>query len=669
MTDWYQEIAEPKAPSAPEADWYGEITTPAEPKPEEPPKVVSDPSKAADVGDIAVASLANDPRAQIRWYAEQRGIPEDRYKIVRGEIVYRGDDGIYYKEVPDLSLSRPMSFLQSGATGVGPSFPIVTGGTAAITTSPMLLTGPPGMAGSMALTAGAASGGQAIREGLANYLMGQDVSLGRIGKEGALAGLSQGVGAGLSSWAQRGLAADINRLDPQVANALRAKAARERVPLTPAEETNLPSLRAQQKALGNLPASADKMETFYRHRSETARRAIQRFLDRISPVDSAETAGDMAKAASRGAMATVAKNRAAQASPLYKKAFRETGPVDVSSVIDDIDHQLSTAKGGIKTALEKARTFLMQEVDDIADDGSKITRIVPEDRLDALHQAKMAIDDLIDWDNRQATGISKIARDRLKGIQAHLLEVMDDASPDYMAGRAIFADLSPGTVRVSEGLVGKVADLTERQAKDAARIFLGPGSGPRAVTEARRLITKESPAAWQAIKRAHLQDLFEKAQNETVQGNANIAGQFRKAVIGNTQTSARVRAALEPGEWAALKDLSDVLEAASRVKAVGSDTAWNQEVMKMARDKARPLMAKIARNLNPMQALRSFDEWLTERNLANHASKYADIITSPTGRAELKELKRLPKGSLRFRVLLGHLLVRGSALATSSPDQ
>lgn len=627
------------------------------------PEIVSDPERAAGVVDIGIASLANDPKAQIRYFAEQRGIPEDRYKIVRGDIVYRGDDNVFYKEVPDPSWSDPSTLVKGLATGVGPSFPIVAGTAAGIATAPALVAGPLGMAGSIAATGAAAAGGQAAREGLARYFMGQEVSPARIGMEVGKAATGQGVGAGLTAFAQRGLARDISRLDPRATAALERKATAEGIQLTPAERTGLPSLQAQQKALGNLPQSADKMAPFYKMRSGQTKAAIQRFLDKISPMDSAETAGDLARAAARGAMTTVAKNRAAQARPFYTKAFDEAPPVNVSSVIDDIDSQLITAKGGIKKALQDAKALLMQEVDDIADDGSAISRIVPEDRLDALHQAKMAIDDMIDWDGAAKTGIGKVAQSRLKDVQTNLLKAMDDASSDYASGRAIFADLSPSTVRVSEGLVGKVAGLTERNTKDAARIFLGPGSGPRAVTEARSLITKENPEAWQAIKRAHLQDVFEKAQNETITGAANIGGQFRKAVIGNTQSAARLKAAMDPSEWRALKDLSDVMDAAASVKQVGSDTAWNQEVVKMARDKSRPLLAKIARNINPMQALRSFDEWLTERNLAKHASRYADIITDPAARKQLRELSKLPDGSIKIRVMLGHMLIQGPAAA------
>ncbi len=669
--DWYQEVAGPAPSAAPpeSVDWYDEVVKPeAAPKPEADPKVVSDPSKAADVGDIAIASLANEPRARIRWYAEQRGISEDRYKIVRDKIVYRADDGIYYREVPDVSLSQPMSFLQAGVSHAGESIPIVAGATAGIVTAPAMLTGPPGLALSLAATGGAAAGGQAAREGLANYFMDQDVSPRRIAMEGGMAAAGQGIGAGLTSWASRGLARDINRLDPRVSQALERKAAAEDIPLTPAEKTGLPSLKAQQKTLGNLTASSDKMESFYRQRSDNVKQAVRRFLDRVSPIDSAEEAGDLARAASRGAMDRVAANRAAQAKPLYEKAFKEAPEVNVSSVIDDIDVQLVTAKGGIKTALKKARALLMQEVDDIADDGTKLTRVVPEDRLDALHQAKMAIDDMIDWDGTATTSLGKVAKGRLKGIQTRLLEVMDDASQDYQSARAIFADLSPSTVRVSEGLVGKVAGLTERNVKDAARIFLGPNSGPRAVREARRLIMRENPEAWQAIKRAHLQDLFEKAQNETMTGAANVGGKFRKAVIGNTQTASRVKAALDPDEWRALKDLSDVLDAASSVKQIGSDTTWNNEIMAMARNKARPFLAKIASNLNPAQALRNFETWLTERSLAGNASRYADIITDPGNRQILRELRKLPKGSIRMRIVFGHLLtvpVRGGVEGTS----
>jgi hypothetical protein len=651
----------PSAPAPTEVIYQGGVDVQRVPPPGT--EAISGSEAGADVLDIGVASLAQDPKAQIRYLARQRGIPETRYAMIDGEIAYEADDGKWYKEVPDMDVMDPTTIMQSTATGVGPAVSIVPPAVVGVATAPLMATGV-GTAASVGLTAAAGAGAQAGREGLASYFMDQPVSPGRIVRGGVEAGAGQGVGKGLTAWAERGLAKDIGKLAPHSVRKLERRASEEGIDLTPAEITDLPSLKAQQKALGNLPQSADEMGGYYRRRTEQVKGAIQRLLDRISPVDSAEVTGDLARSASKGAMGDVAANRAAQAKPLYKRAFDGNPDVDVASVINNIDEELKIAKGGIKTALQRARALLHREVDDVNAAGEKIIKTIPEDRLDALHQAKMALDDMIN--NTADTSVGRTARGRLKTVMRDLLGHIDAASPDYAEARAVFADLSPGTVRVAEGLVGKVAGLSDRMVKDAARTFLGPSSGPRAIQEARRLITKKAPEVWQAIKRSYLQDLFEKAQKETLAGGANVAGKFRQAVMGDVQQAARLKAALTSREWFAVRRLSRVLDAASSVKHIGSDTAWNQEAMKMMRDKARPALAKIVRNINPAQALRSFDEWLTERNVAKNASRLANIITGPESMSTLKELQKLPVGSIRARILIGHLLTVSTAGAAEA---
>ncbi|MGB1214617.1 MAG: hypothetical protein ACPG4X_14730 [Pikeienuella sp.] len=649
------------APSAPESapkppeGWYNFLTS--EKLDFDAPKIKSDSERGASVIDIGVASLANDPKAQIRYFAKQRGIPESRYKVTDRGIAYQADDGNFYLEIPEPSLRDPKTLAQGFATGVGAAFPVVPSTIVGTVTAPAMVAGPVGAVASTTATAAAGAAGQGVREGLANWLMDQEVSPTRIGLEGMSAATGQAIGGGLTKFSQRGLARDINRLDPRAVDDVAGAARREGISLTPAEKTGLPSLGAQQKSLGNLPQSADKMGKFYKGRDRQVRDAVQRFLDRISPIDSAEVAGETARSTAKSAMRQLAKNRADQARPFYEKAFAQNPEVPVGTVIDSIDVQLQTAKGGIKTALERAKALLYQTVETTDEAGNKILANMPESRLDALHQVKLALDDMIG--NHADTSIGRTARGKLIEIKNDLLAEIDAVSPDYQAARAIFADLSPQTVRVAEGIVGKVSKLSESTMKDAARVFFGPSSGPRAIAEAKSLMVRQNPEAWQGVKRSYLQDIFEKAQNETVQGTANVAGKYRQAIMGNTQQRARLKAALEPNEWRALKDLTLVLERASTVKQIGSDTAWNQEAMRLARDNARPWFSKIIRNLNPAQALRSFDEWTTERNLAKNADRLADVITSPDAMKLMKEIKRLPPGSIRARILTGHLLMIG----------
>jgi hypothetical protein len=267
MTDWWGEISSTRSPSQAvvpaQTDWYKELASPAAQQPA-PVNVRQDTPNPASIGTSAVASLADDPKAQIRYYAKQRGIPEDRYQVINGQVAFRGDDGGWYAEIP--KNWGATDIVRRVAAGTGPAIPVVAGAVAGIASSPMLLAGPAGLAGSMAITGGAGAAGQAGREYLANQIMGQDVNPWRIATEGGTAALSQGIGGGMTAWANRNAAEDIKQLDKATMSSLRAKAQQQGISLTPAEESGLASLKAQQKYAGNAPRSQNIMQDFYQNR-------------------------------------------------------------------------------------------------------------------------------------------------------------------------------------------------------------------------------------------------------------------------------------------------------------------------------------------------------------------------------------------------------------------
>lgn len=687
--DWYSEVTQPTAAPAaqptgaaaiPKTDWYGEVAgvkpraegsapmrgralpwnpTP-EPAPEPEPGAIYHPDRAASMGHVAIASLAEDPLVRARYYAKARGMDPAKYQIVNGSPAYPGDDGKMYFEEPS-GHYFPRSLTEAGgmvADKVGPAIPFVAGGATGLLTAPLMLTGPGGVAASVGATGGAAATAEAARQTFAKLLLGQDYHPGSIVTEGLTAGVGQGVGAGLTKLAQRHVAQDIGRLSAQDTTKLRDLAAREGIDLTPAELTNLASLRAQQKYLGNATRSQDTMQDFYEQRAGQVDTAINRFLERVSPVDSGEVAGEMARGAANRAVDTATANRAAQASPIYQRAFAANPTVEVQPIIDAIDKQITDgARGPIKSALEKARGLLFREVPDEAGTG---TMSVPDWELKGLHQAKIALDDLIEGTGENAVG--RGAKAQLVGVKNQLLKAMDQASPDYQSARAIYGDLSPGIERIKEGVTGRLADMGETQLGKAAQMLFGANSGPRAIAEAKAQLEAASPEAWQALKRTWIQDVFERSAQEYASnyGNVpNVAGKFTAALRGNPQTMARLKAALSPEEFAAMSDLTDVLKAASRVKPIGSDTEFNRLITEAERAKARPFMAKVVGNLNPAQAMRSFDDWLTNRAMGNNAEKLAQIITQPGAAETLKSLRIMSPKSAAYRVAVGRLLTSG----------
>jgi hypothetical protein len=600
----------------------------------------------------AGAGFADDPRAQMSFFAQARGIPVERYGVRDGKIGYV-EGGKFHPEV--------QSIPERIASGVGLAIPAATGAAAGILTAPAALTGTPGLALNMGAAGAAQAAGQAVREGIAWPLTGQTPSLGRIGKNFLEGATTEGIGAGLNVLGMRGAAKDIGKLDPVAVGDLSSKAQKVGIDLAPAELTNLNSLKARQKALGNLSDSADTMQSWYQKRQGQVSSAIDNFLQSISPVDAAETAGDMGVSAAGKAVDSVTAARAAKASPLYREAFGSGAAVDTAPVLARIQEMSAKApdKGNIRSALQRAGDLLTEA-------GPNGTR-VPTSDLERLHIAKMELDDMIAGTRESSLG--NTAKARVTEIKNQLLQQMDAASPKYGEARAIYADLSPGLERVKEGLTGKVSDLGQLQAQKAAQTLFGPSSGPQAITEAKAQLQQASPEAWQALKRSFIQDAFESAQKETASnagGIVNVGGKFRSLLLGTPQAAKRIEAALEPGEFSALKDLGEVLDAAGRVKPIMSDTAWNQELMRRARDEATPWVAKAAKiGLSPLQWGNMISDALTERSLAKNSAKMAEAVTSPDGMKQLRELRMLSPTSARFRAGVAQLLGVGAQIGAS----
>jgi hypothetical protein len=95
-----------------------------------------------------------------------------------------------------------------------------------------------------------------------------------------------------------------------------------------------------------------------------------------------------------------------------------------------------------------------------------------------------------------------------------------------------------------------------------------------------------------------------------------------------------------------------VLEAAGRVKKLGSDTAFNQRAMKEMEDNAPGALAALARFtggvLTPQKYGQFFRDWATERAFSNNAEQLARIITSKDGMNKLRELKRMSPTTPKF---------------------
>lgn len=636
------------------------------------PAPISSSANAAGYAASTAGAYIDDPGTRARFFAERRGIPVDRYRIVNGRPVYKADDGNEYYEEPDLHpISDPGSVL-TAATSIPAAVteaapPLATG----IVTAPMAIAGPAGLATSMGLTAAAGAGGKLLKESIGNSIAGEDQpgTAGRALRGAVEGGLGQGVGAGITAGLGRFAARDLPQLDLAAVNRLQSLANKQAITLTPAESTNLDSLKATQRLLTNMPASSGKMRKFFDDRAQGIQTAVGDTIDGFSPQDSGELAGRNLKEMALTAIQAAKNERESAAEPFYKTAMAEGGAtIDPTAILQKIDAELVTAKGATRDALNRARTFFFRP------DGPKPAfqpvnappRTPPvENSVAGLHSAKLALDDMlngVDPKGPKAGGQDSTTFAKLTALKEDLTGLLNEASPSYRQGSETFQRMSDPVNGLQKGLVGVLARTEDANAHRALLNMFNPATtGPRALFEARIALSRmgrEGVETWNEAKAAYLSNTWDAASKQSMsssQGPGTAGAKFSAMLMGDQRQQRLLQSAMEPEQYRGISDLAEVLEATGRVPLHGSPTTWNTEALEQVKESSRPLVAKIVRNINPATFLKSFDQTATNWAMQGKLSKMADVYTSPDALRRLRELRVVQPGTARGVTALAQL--------------
>lgn len=598
------------------------------------PVAVYDPERSASPLAVSKASFLDSPARKIQLFAKERGISPSRYKNIGGRIAYQADSGEWLYEEPEGGWMVPFKsardFASRAAAHVGEALPVGAGMLAGIATAPMMLGGPAGFAGSVGLTGAAQAAGEGVRQAIGAGF-GDEADLYQVAKEGAMGTASQLGGGLLGKYAQRVYEAEMLRNIPRAEVArMKAKAPQiarlQRlaqqfgIELTPAELAGSARMKAQQEYLKNVPQSADIMSEFYARRGGQIEGAVGKALGEISPEASAEIAGRKVVEASKGAIKGARVARQSEAEPFYKSV------VNPQSVVDDAGFAKISSDPFLADEIKRVQSGKLFGMEGM-EPGS----------LPVLNQVKIEIDDAI----RVATRAGKLNEARLlKGKRDILLGVTDKAFPEYPVARAAFAGKSPAVEKLEEGMVGAVSRIKDVNARKAADMLISGGRiGPDAAFTARKALEKQSPEAWQGVKRAWLSAQWGKAAKAAPEGKGP---RFHKLLFGDPQQQAVLHNVLTPKEYRALSDLTEVLDATRAGTIRGPELG--------ARDS--PVSALGLGMLGDAGALVSIFRALRPANKARvigkNAQRLAEVITSPRGAAILSDLRQIEPGTARW---------------------
>lgn len=613
------------------------------------PQAISDPTRSAGAGRAFMGGIPTDKQSAIKYFAEKRGIPVSKYRVIDGNIAYQGEDGKYYKEIV-----TPLETAGYYAPDILEAAPEVAVGT---------ITAPSTPAVAVPVTMAVAGGANYLRQKIGEQLTGTPVDPLQVAISTGTAGVAEAVPFGVKALRERKTVRDIGQLDAAAIKDLQARAKNFGIDLTPAEVTQLNSLMAQQKVLGNIPASSKKMQQFYEFREgEQIQPAVEKFLADISSVSEQTQAGKLGFEALNARKAQLEQARADATDPLYRQSFAEAAPVDVTNVVKNIDAKLKTAKGTQAAYLNKVKSYLYKEPPVVDANGAIVKPGVLDDRLEGLQNAKFQIDAL--FKEEAFTSLDKKIQGQLTDIQQNLVRSMGVNNPKYLEANKAFAEASKPLEEFTQRKTG--TSLTQISPDNlnqfATRVF--SGNDPQTIRYVKQQIEATDPEAWKAVTRAYMQDAWEKAltPSKAQKGvKLDTGAEWQNILLGNRKQQDSLRAALGDDAFMALRDLSGVLKAAGSVKKLGSDTAFNQQIMKeMMKDAESDPTGIAARiigtGISPQDWGRKISDWATERAFAQNADQLANIVTSPQGMQQLKELRKMSPTSAKTWALWSQFL-------------
>lgn len=623
------------------------------------------------------AASVDDQDTKVRIYAKKLfpNLPEEdaakRVGVVEGAIVYMGNDGKMYRA------DNPDFFANTVADTIGHAEPIVLGSALGAAAG--------GPIGAIVGAGLGAAGGEGFRKFRARAMYDEPQTSGgnvvSMAKEGGINSLAALLGYAGSRFYQRLQAKDITRLDPTKTAGLKAAADRWGIDLTPAELTDLPSLKGQQKLAGRSPASADTVDDYMKNRGRQVNAGVNKFLNSLSPEDSPEIAGrDLINLSNESLQAT--RDAAmGPAKPYYEEAFARFKKIP-DSMADEAADLMK------RPAINRAR---LAAVKNALNEGVNMDN--PKTSLRGLHQMKVVLDEQLVALKKDA--VSSAKKQEIRAVQSArdaLLDFIERASPKkdgkslYATAREIAAANMAGADRTLKGVLPVVGNVPEIQGINAPRILMDAERfSPRDIKLAVDTLRKQSPEQADAAVRAFLQDKFAKAgkvyasdlgNNAVAIGNgqtvkATAGAKFWASVMGDQRQADAIKAALTPQQHAAFADLMQVLEATGRAPMTGSDTAWNQAAQEVAKREGGSKMAGLFRMFSPQDIGNRVAEWLNNRSAESYQKRIAEIITSKDGMTKLKELRQLPAGSqarlVKLAVLLG-VPLRVSVRAQQDPQ-
>ena len=683
MTDWWSELtatdpapatATPAARGRPKTDWWREVTTDgAQPELRAAPfkagggptGIKDDPRLGAPNLVSVRASLAVDPKDQIKRYAEHFQQPEGHFGVINGEIVrWVPEENAFAKVVPTMGGQSGVGrTIQAGiaqtAAGAGPTAPQVAGTVAGV------IMGPTGA--SIPVSAVVAGLTDWSRQALDKVLAGEpavpfagaDYDYMNMAGHAATIGVGQAIAVGLNRLLTRnpmGVEAfDRVKASDQVDQAkwlaLEQEAEARGVHLSAGQKTELRSLMAKERQLSRYNETADMMHAFRNNQWRTeVPQAFRAEAQNVAPQQGREA---MIQSFREGADKVVDRalgQRAGQSAVAYKQAYEANQSLD-SPVLRDIWARAERA-GAIKAARDIADARgeslgrITQGFEDTfgpldAEMTQLARQLAREGKLEVPKGGVPTGLSLQTWD-RVRKGIWKLVEDntnqlgKRNSLGSAYAKMWGDLTKElesltggpqgpWGAARLAYGDASEVVEKILSGGVGLIQKMSgPDRVSMVTRVFDGRSLLPEEVVRTRELFIKAGQeSAWNNGVAAHLSNILDDSI-KSAGLSGNVPGQIYSRLSRDALQRDSVIAAIGPQKAAGFQKFLDVVNAASRSLPEGSPTATDM----LATTETVSRTVKVAGKVFSPQA------WF---NLGNEAVAGLEAMRTPAARIKLAE--------------------------------
>jgi tRNA threonylcarbamoyladenosine modification (KEOPS) complex Cgi121 subunit len=434
-----------------------------------------------------------------------------------------------------------------------------------------------------------------------------------------------------------------------------------KVGLFPAQQTLTPSELLKQRILPQLDAGARKSAEALKVQNKQVSEATEALINLVAPESNVVGGSKRLKEAAVKAVKAVKDERSRIVGPLYRQAAKlaEGKEVDLKPVIRFVEEQLKklVADDPAAVALNSfVKRLAGEKTKDIpsgliiGESGEPIIKGIKGTNkpltLDQLQSAKRTTDTAIDnMGGLVPSTAQSNAKRLLTQVEKLYVDQLGKLSPEFKAANQEFARLSKPIDDLQNSLIGEVIKVDDAKLRNISTTIFNPkeaATSPQAIRQAREVIEKTSPDAWNDILRVEINRRIagvRQLADDLPELIGNEPGQIRRALFGNPSQRAALMAGLNKEQKKNFTYLEDLLRRSESGRAAGSPTEGFRRATEKLKGAFVVLRDVIFRPLESLQ--KTGETGLFDRNVA----ALTEVMFNPNFAPQLSKLRKLNPNS------------------------